>query len=99
MYALLAKFEVGIAEEEQGMIGSLHQSGDDFAAVLEESEASLNKAKVAMKRDLESAISTYNERCARNASNFISPLICISNNLPPLSNSLPPRPPQCDGAA
>jgi hypothetical protein len=62
VYATLNKFEVVISEDEQAMLESLRPAGDAFKQMLHDVEAMLNRCKVNMKRDLETNISSYNER-------------------------------------
>jgi hypothetical protein len=62
MYALLSKFEVAVSEEEAGLLAGLRPSADAFRATLRDVEATLGRCKVAMKRDLESSITSYNDR-------------------------------------
>jgi hypothetical protein len=45
------------------MLTSLRPAGDAFKEMLHDVEAMLNRCKVNMKRDLETNISSYNERC------------------------------------
>lgn len=62
MYALLNKFEVAVSEEEQGLLTNLRPAADAFRETLKEVEGMLGRCKVNMKRDLESSITSYNDR-------------------------------------
>ncbi|CAM9639980.1 unnamed protein product, partial [Phaeothamnion confervicola] len=60
-YAVLAKFEVQISEEEQTQLAGLRQAGDEFGGMLSDIEATLNRSKVNMRRDLETGLAGYND--------------------------------------
>ena len=61
MYHTLVKFEVQVTDEENHLLQNLPVEWQHFNVMLTDVEKMLDKSKVNMKRDLESAVENYNE--------------------------------------
>jgi len=61
-YATLTKFEVVVSETETLQLHSLESQWNDFLGVLTNSETSLQQNKLNMKKDLESALTSFTSR-------------------------------------
>ena len=59
MYALLAKFEVGVDEAEIARLASLKPSWDAFAATLDAGDEAIKRSKAAMKREITDSLASF----------------------------------------
>ena len=80
VYDTLTKFEVVVKEEELGDLGNLETAFDDFTSMLFDCDRMLEKAKVGMKRDLESQVDAHNEGMSELKSTAAKELPFSSDN-------------------